>query len=169
MALVQKSCGKRLSGRPGTENADLQRLSHDLLLPPVRMRAEVGEAVVEVIGRVTPSGGTISSRIRSALGGFDLHHDPAPGFSSVAPSSPASRPSPPGGPSQLASLDPSSGRRGLTQHREQEGEWVGGVWSGVERSGQLAVSTPISLILLRNSLSSNASSNTIEACNSGTQ
>jgi hypothetical protein len=59
VAFVQKSCGKRLSGRPGTENADLQRLSHDLLLPPVRMRAEVGEAVVEAIGRVTPSGGTI--------------------------------------------------------------------------------------------------------------
>ena len=109
---VQKSCGKRLSGRPRTENADLQRLSHDLLLSQ-RMRAEI----LRSYGQGSRDGDSVWRHdLIDPLWQleFDLHDDPpcslrsdcgavispAPGLDSVAPSSPVSRPSPPGGPSQ---------------------------------------------------------------------
>ena len=68
-----------------------------------------------------------------------------------------------------ASLDPSSGRRNLRQCREQEGEWV---WRGLARGwlGRSGAGFDLcfSLFCWENSLVSNTSSNTIEACNSGT-
>jgi hypothetical protein len=67
-----------------------------------------------------------------------------------------------------ASLDPRSGRRKESNHREQEGEWVwGGLgWVGFGRSGA-KFDLCFSLFYWENRLVSNTSSNTMGACNSG--